>query len=277
LLDALNLLTLSCSLTIPFDPLCQSTIGSPTTSSSGKNELKSRMDDVYTLPSLAEKVQNSFIETPTASQSRLGTPFVGALARERALMQDTLNRQRLIEATMSTSASSTCLHGDATYMTAVANLRRREAILNLDRAIHEAEKRRYGSFPYANPILPRLASVLPGSASFPSNVPSIHHAYGASSSTRGLSIGTTSPLGSIFHERALLHSRLGGINDQLKGDIRDRVSLHPGVLPMRDFPISTNLTSRSRERLAEIEHLLKLRSPSKRVDRVDDSNPKSSR
>jgi hypothetical protein len=191
-------------------------------------------------------------------------------------MQDTFQRQRMIAATMNPSASSSSLHCDAAYMTAIANLRHREALLNLDRAIHEAEKRRYNSFSYPSPLASNFASGLPGSGSLPSNMPSFHHAYRVGNLTRGLSIGSASALGSSFHEGALLHSRLGGSGSHLKGDIHDRLALHPGVLPVREIPFSSNLTSRSREMLAEVDHLLKSRATSQH-DHSNDSNPKSPR
>jgi hypothetical protein len=229
------------------------------------------MNAVYMLPSLVEKVQKSFIEAPTASRSHAGTPLAVSLARERAIMHDTFHRQRLIEATMNTSSSSSLLHGDAAYMTAIANLRHREAMLNLDRAIHEAEKRRYNNFPYPS-LSATFAGVLPGSASLTSNVSSVHNAYGVGNLARGLSVGSSSSLGSSFHGRALLHSRLG---ESGSGDVIDRVDLNRGILPMRGLPYSANLTSRSRERLAEVEHLLKQGVPSQCNDRSGVGNTKS--
>lgn len=249
---------------------------SPTTSSSGKNDRRSPMGAVYMLPSLVEKVQNSFIETPTASRSIFGIPFDSSLARERAIMQGNFHRQRLIEATVNPPASSSCIQGDTTYMTAIANLRHREAMLNLDRAIHEAEKRRCTSFPYPSPFSSSFAAGLPGSASLP-DMTSVHHPYGIGNLTRGLSIGSTSSLGSSFHGRALLHSRPVGSDIHLKGDIRDRVALHPGVLSVRDIPFSSSLTSRSSERIAEMERLLKSHTMSQCMDRTDGNNPKSPR
>ena len=55
------------------------------------------------------------------------------------MLHDSFHRQRLLEATMGTSASSSSVHDDAAYMTALANLRHREAMLNLVRDVSEAK------------------------------------------------------------------------------------------------------------------------------------------
>ena len=55
-------------------------------------------------------------------------------------------------------------------------------------------------------------------------------------------MGTASSMGSSFHDRALFHARLGESSSPLKGDIRDRVALHPGALHLRAWTAANAAT-----------------------------------
>jgi hypothetical protein len=95
--------------------------------------------------SLAAQQRSLFLEKSNA-MLRLGqSPIGGTSAKlmNETLIQEVLQRQRLMDASMSSTLSSGNVHEDAAYMNALAALRHREAMLNLDKAIHEAQKRRY--------------------------------------------------------------------------------------------------------------------------------------
>jgi hypothetical protein len=231
------------------------------------------------LPSMITNVQNGFSDTPTASRLLLGESTAAAFATDRAFLHEQLRRQRLIDATMNSDRSSGKPHDDAAYMTAIANLRHQEAMLNLDRAIHEAEKRRYASIGYPSHLSSSFAGGLSGTTALPPSFSSQHPSLmaGIGHLARGLSGGSSTSFGSSLvgnnlHERTLLHSRLlEGSGSPLKGNFRDQVTLHPGALPIIDGPFySSSLHALSRERLSGMDDILKSRSRSP-GDTTDDN------
>lgn len=228
-------------------------------STSSTND-KSSAGGVHMLPSMVANVQNGFADTPTASRSLIGDSATSAFATDRALLHERIRRQQLLEATaMNTSSSSGGTNDDAAYISAIANLRHQEAMLNIDRALHQAEKRRYQSIGYPGQLTSSFSAGLPAASS----VSSLHHPLLLHGNvSRGLSLGNSSAtLGSILgtglHEHARLHSQFGGPTSPLKGDLRDRLTIQPYLYPGQDVPYSSaSMTSQSRERLAEMEKLL---------------------
>ncbi|KAG7369130.1 hypothetical protein IV203_031873 [Nitzschia inconspicua] len=249
---------------------------SPHTSSSGK---------ACVAPSISFNV-SSFLDTPTASRNLLNdSSTASTIAADRTAFHESLRRQRLIEAAMSTSTSNAGLHSDAAYMTAINNLRHREAMFHLDQAIHEAEKRRYKSLAYPSHLTSSFVDRLPVISVLPSSVSSLHRPpliHGVGNLSRGISAGSSgvsldSSAGTSLHDRALLQSRFGGTTSPLKRDFCDRAALHSGLLSMRDYPYSsTSLNSGSRERLADMELLIRSRSlGGSSLDGSGRSNPQS--
>ncbi|KAG7348427.1 hypothetical protein IV203_017132 [Nitzschia inconspicua] len=249
---------------------------SPHTSSSGK---------ACAAPSTSFNV-SSFLDTPTASRNLLhDSSTASTIAADRTAFHESFRRQRLIEAAMSTSTSNVGLHSDAAYMTAITNLRHREAMFHLDQAIHEAEKRRYKALAYPSHLTSTFVDRLPVISVLPSSVSSLHRPpliHDVGDLSRGISTGSSgvsldSNAGTSLHDRALLHSRFGGTTNPLKKDFCDLAALHSGLLSMRDYPYSSaSLNSRSRERLADMELLIRSRSlGGNSLDGSDRSNPQS--
>ncbi|KAL3906844.1 MAG: hypothetical protein SGILL_009111, partial [Bacillariaceae sp.] len=133
-----------------------------------------------------------------------------ANAIDRNLLQEALRRQQFLEA----SRNSTFPSGgsDAAYMSALANLKHQETMLNLDRAIHEAEKRRY-------------VNMASAAASIP---PNLSHKLPFSRSTSESLNPVLSPL-----SRGLF--QVGGLARQLSLGSRDPAALRSGFLPLGRF------------------------------------------
>mmetsp|Transcript_284 Transcript_284/g.485 ORF Transcript_284/g.485 Transcript_284/m.485 type:complete len:414 (+) Transcript_284:192-1433(+) len=121
---------------------------------------------------------------------------------DSAFLQEVLHRQRLMDNSMSSVVSD-----DSVYLNAIASLRHREAMLNLDKAIHEAQKRRYASMTAGSYPGGILASGLPHSA-LPLNHPLLSGLGMGGSSAASFMNPMGISNGDSIRERAALHASL---------------------------------------------------------------------
>ncbi|KAL3919785.1 MAG: hypothetical protein SGILL_003580 [Bacillariaceae sp.] len=156
-----------------------------------------------TAPNLQESVSSS-----ASSSSTTINP---------SLLQEALRRQQLLEASRNSMFPSSGVGGggvpDSTaYMAALANLRHKESMLSIDRAIHEAERRRLQSL-----LAPLNQGLYPGGVT-------------AASLSRSLSLGarsplSTAPLSSSFLPLGgrfpLLNSNATSLSRQLSGSTQE--------------------------------------------------------
>ena len=148
---------------------------------------------------------------PSLQASSTSSTASSATAVNSNLLQEALRRQQVLEASRNSNFPSG--GSDAAYMNALANLKHQETMLNLDRAIHEAEKRRY------------VSMAASGTSTFPSNL-SGNLPFGRSTST---SLNPMlSPLNrGLFQVGSLARQLSLGSGSPLGGGIRDQASFLP--------------------------------------------------
>jgi hypothetical protein len=181
----------------------ESTASSTTSSSAKMDRSSPSTSSMLALQSLAPSLQESSTSSSTSSSSN---------TVDWNLLHEALRRHKLLEASRNSSFSAVggSIRDDATYMAALAKLRQQETMLNLDRAIHEAEKRRYAS--------------LATNVSFPNNLShNLPFARAGSTSMNPL-LSSLNPglfqVGSVARHLSLSNS------------LRDHSTLHSSFLPL---------------------------------------------
>lgn len=232
--------------------------------------MNSPFGSVQMLPPFVSHIENGFRATPTFPKGFIGNTATASM--DRSVIHETLRRRRLMEASLAPTLPNNRLQDDAAYMTALASLKHREAMLSLDRAIHEAEKRRYTSMAAVAAHRPNSFSHhLPGELSSGPEFSFIPYGSGLSPNvgglSRGVSIPSSSSSTSSLRERSLLRWSLDGSGNRSspsRTGIQGTAALHFSHLPMSlvDLPYhSASLAARSRERLDDVQQYLK--SPSR--------------